>query len=118
MSATTAAGLHATRALVTGGTRGIGAATATRLGEAGAAVVVAARTQPEGAPAGEITFVAADLATAQRECSGSPTRTGNTISRSTCSPPCVLTAAGTASRLIPETVRTLIATALTGSDAT
>jgi NAD(P)-dependent dehydrogenase (short-subunit alcohol dehydrogenase family) len=52
------------RALVTGGTRGIGAAVAARLREAGATVLATARTQPHGlADAG--LFVAADLSTAQ-----------------------------------------------------
>lgn len=51
------------RALVTGGTRGIGAGVAEHLSRAGADVVVAARTEPEGSFAGR--FVAADLSTAQ-----------------------------------------------------
>ncbi|HXE78732.1 MAG TPA: oxidoreductase [Rhodanobacter sp.] len=48
------------RALVTGGSRGIGAAIAQRLVDAGAKVVVAARTPSNDAPAAA-TFVAGDL---------------------------------------------------------
>ena len=49
------------RALVTGGTRGIGAAIAQRLLDAGAKVVVTARSRGESSPAGA-TFVAGDVA--------------------------------------------------------
>lgn len=49
------------RALVTGGTKGIGAAVARRLGRAGATVLVAAREAPSSG--GEALFVEADLTT-------------------------------------------------------
>jgi NAD(P)-dependent dehydrogenase (short-subunit alcohol dehydrogenase family) len=52
------------RALVTGGTRGIGAAVAARLCEAGATVLVTARTRPD-VLAHPSLFVAADVATAE-----------------------------------------------------
>ncbi len=51
------------RALVTGGTRGIGAAIAQRLVDAGAKVVVTARSRGESVPAGAA-FVAGDVASA------------------------------------------------------
>ena len=51
------------RALVTGGTRGIGAAIAQRLLDAGAKVVVTARSRGEASPAGAA-FVAGDVASA------------------------------------------------------
>ena len=50
------------RALVTGGSRGIGAAIAQRLLDAGAKVVVAARTRNDDTPA-EATFVSGDVTT-------------------------------------------------------
>src|SRR6266404_4519697 len=51
------------RALVTGGTQGIGAAVAARLREAGAMVLTTARKPPEALASGHL-FVAADVATA------------------------------------------------------
>lgn len=55
--------LDGRRALVTGGTRGMGAAIAQRLLDAGAKVVVTGRTRGEATPAGA-TFVAGDVSTA------------------------------------------------------
>jgi NAD(P)-dependent dehydrogenase (short-subunit alcohol dehydrogenase family) len=67
--------LHGTRALVTGGTRGIGQAIAARLAQAGATVLTTARTTPDQAapdeaapdqaagPGSAIGFVAADVST-------------------------------------------------------
>ncbi len=55
--------LAARRALVTGGTKGIGEAVVARLREAGATVLVTARSRPD-APFVEDLFVAADIATA------------------------------------------------------
>src|SRR5262245_19696971 len=51
------------RALVTGGTQGIGAAVAARLREAGAMVLTAARSTPPDLQQSDL-FVAADVATA------------------------------------------------------
>jgi NAD(P)-dependent dehydrogenase (short-subunit alcohol dehydrogenase family) len=52
------------RALVTGGTQGIGAAVSARLREAGATVLTIARKRPD-ALASDRLFVAADVATAE-----------------------------------------------------
>lgn len=56
--------LSGRRALVTGGTKGIGAATAARLREAGATVLTTARARPSGLLQGEL-FVAADITTVE-----------------------------------------------------
>jgi NAD(P)-dependent dehydrogenase (short-subunit alcohol dehydrogenase family) len=56
--------LSGRRALITGGTRGIGAAIAQRLLDAGAKVVVAARTRDDDTPAAA-TFVAGDVTTSE-----------------------------------------------------
>src|SRR3989442_1948982 len=55
--------LEGRRALVTGGTRGIGEAVATRLREAGATVLTTARTRPGDLP--DNLFVAAEITTAE-----------------------------------------------------
>jgi NAD(P)-dependent dehydrogenase (short-subunit alcohol dehydrogenase family) len=55
--------LNGRRALVTGGTKGIGEAVVARLREAGATVLATARTRPSDFP--NDLFVAADLATAE-----------------------------------------------------
>jgi hypothetical protein len=55
--------LDGRRALVTGGTRGIGAAVVTRLRDARATVLTTARTRP-GKAASEDGFIAADVTTA------------------------------------------------------
>jgi NAD(P)-dependent dehydrogenase (short-subunit alcohol dehydrogenase family) len=52
------------RALVTGGTKGIGEAVAARMREAGATVLTTARSRPNQSAPGEI-FVSADLTTAE-----------------------------------------------------
>ncbi|MBS7699963.1 MULTISPECIES: SDR family oxidoreductase [unclassified Chelatococcus] len=57
-------GLEGARALVTGGTKGIGAAVVDVLREAGARVVTTARTVPAGSGQG-VHFITADIATAE-----------------------------------------------------
>jgi len=56
--------LNGRRALVTGGTQGIGEAVVARLREAGARVLATARRAPAGLPDADL-FVAADVATAE-----------------------------------------------------
>jgi NAD(P)-dependent dehydrogenase (short-subunit alcohol dehydrogenase family) len=56
--------LHGKRVLVTGGTKGIGDAVATRFPEAGAAVLITARTRPSDL-AGADRFVASDITSAE-----------------------------------------------------
>jgi NAD(P)-dependent dehydrogenase (short-subunit alcohol dehydrogenase family) len=56
--------LSGRRALITGGTRGIGAAIARRLLDAGAKVAVAARTRSDEAPAAAM-FIAGDVTTSE-----------------------------------------------------
>lgn len=57
-------GLAGRRALVTGGTKGVGAAVVESLRHAGATVITTARSVPETSPEG-VVYVAADLTTAQ-----------------------------------------------------
>lgn len=57
-------GLAGRRALVTGGTKGVGAAVVQSLRHAGATVITTARSVPETSPEG-VVYVAADLTTAQ-----------------------------------------------------
>jgi len=57
-------GLDGMRALVTGGTKGVGAAVVQALVDAGASVVTTARTVPENRPA-KIHYIAANLMTGQ-----------------------------------------------------
>ena len=56
--------LNGLRALVTGGTKGIGSAVAARLRELGAIVLTTARTRPDGEGASDL-FVAADITRAE-----------------------------------------------------
>src|SRR5207247_5268804 len=62
LMATDAHELQGLRALVTGGTKGIGQAIAARLRESGATVLTTARTAPDDSSG--VDFVAADVATA------------------------------------------------------
>jgi NAD(P)-dependent dehydrogenase (short-subunit alcohol dehydrogenase family) len=57
-------GIAGRRALVTGGTKGVGAAVVESLREAGVSVVATARSVPQAAPDG-VTYLAADLTTAE-----------------------------------------------------
>jgi hypothetical protein len=57
-------GLEGCRALVTGGSRGIGGAVAARLREAGAIVLITARARPDNLAPNDL-FVAADVATVE-----------------------------------------------------
>lgn len=57
-------GLAGRRALVTGGTKGVGAAVVESLRDAGVTVITTARSVPETSPEG-VVYVAADLTTAQ-----------------------------------------------------
>ncbi|MGW7048953.1 SDR family oxidoreductase [Streptomyces avermitilis] len=61
MTTSISASLEGRRVLVTGGTKGTGAAIARRLAQAGATVVVTARSRPHDVE--EKTFIAADLST-------------------------------------------------------
>ncbi|MGW6613995.1 SDR family oxidoreductase [Streptomyces erythrochromogenes] len=63
MTASISESLEGRRALVTGGTKGTGAAIARRLAQAGATVLVTARSRPDDVE--EKTFITADLSTAQ-----------------------------------------------------
>ena len=56
--------LEGRRALVTGGTKGVGEAVVASLREAGATVLTTARSRPESAIRGD-QFVAADVSTAE-----------------------------------------------------
>ncbi|WP_371271345.1 SDR family oxidoreductase [Streptomyces sp. yr375] len=61
----TTASLEGRRALVTGGTKGTGAAIAERLRRAGADVLVTARNHPDSGVDDDKTFIAADLSTVE-----------------------------------------------------
>ena len=58
-------GLAGRRALVTGGTKGVGAAVVAALREAGAKVLMTARSAPDSTLADGVLFVAADVSTAE-----------------------------------------------------
>ncbi|MDB5063676.1 MAG: short-chain dehydrogenase/reductase [Chloroflexi bacterium] len=64
MSVTISDRLDGRRALVTGGSKGAGAAIVARLAEAGATVMTTARTMPENHPRPDL-FIAADISTSE-----------------------------------------------------
>jgi len=75
--------LSGRRALVTGGTKGIGKAVVARLRAMGATVLTTARARP-AADTGAGLFVAADITTAEG-CAGSPMRSAPSSAASTSS---------------------------------
>ena len=85
MPVTISGSLAGRRALVTGGSKGTGAAIAGRLTEAGATVMTTARTMPAGYPDPGL-FVAADISTpggVRRSSTGSASASASWTSWST-----------------------------------